>query len=826
MLEARVSPNGRYGSLRSRCRQAGVVSAAVLLLSLDVLTTGAQATPGHPGEPQPPKVVYTEDFENGVQRTPVLLTNYRGAPPLEETYTADKRFLENCDGNIVEFESNERKQATDCEEVAFNRVRQMAWVLGKLRNAANPKTNHAVSAYTDGGKVLPANSLQFETIKPIPLVTSSRFITFSVDAAETNCKHSHAELKFYLLNGASEIPTFTSPIDPCTDKNAKTIEPPELGTKPAEPFKAGTFAGNAATLFSGSALGIRMRNGQTSEDGNDASFDSIEVLDATPQLDKSFSPTVLAVGETSELTYTITNTSELAAKNGWSFSDALPAGLVVASPARASTTCTAPTTVTATGGGSSIAVTGNLAAEVNYCTVTVDVTSGKEGNYVNGPDDITKHAGIELPEEAPVTFSANADMQIEKSASPSPATPGTDETYTLQVKNNGPDTAENVVVSDRLPAGLSFVSGSPGCEPVELSRKLPPPPAGHRRRTTARGPGVSCALGDMAPGAHVTLTIVAHVASSVTEGFLNTAAVSSTTPDPEPANNEAAVDTPVPPEADLAIEKTASPSTVTAGGQVTYTLAVKNNGPNDATGVIVLDHPPPGLSILSAEPSQGTCVHASVVLCSLGQVLNGASAQILVTANIAPSASGALTNTATATGGQTDPNPANNTSSATIDVTPLTPARLPASEVLASITTAPAQGFSDLSIVKHVNHTTAHQGQHLTYTLTVTNNGLDDDPGVNVTDTWSLPLNTLSAHSTQGACNTGQPLTCALGTIKRGASATITIIAKAKQAGQERNTARVTGANRDPDLSNNQSSADTNILHRHRRPTPPPPVTG
>ncbi len=211
--------------------------------------------------------------------------------------------------------------------------------------------NHAVTAYTDGDGTLPANSVQFETVTPISLAASTRFITFSVDAAETNCKHSHAECKFYLLSGSLETPTFTSPIDPCTDKNAETFEPPKLGTKPSEPFKAGSFAGNDATLFNGSALGIRMRNGQTSEDGNDASFDNIEVLDASPQLDKSFSPSVLNVDETSLLTFTITNTSELAAKEGWSFKDALPAGLVVASPAAASSTCAAPTTVTAAAGG-------------------------------------------------------------------------------------------------------------------------------------------------------------------------------------------------------------------------------------------------------------------------------------------------------------------------------------------------------------------------------------------------------------------------------------------------------------------------------------------
>jgi uncharacterized repeat protein (TIGR01451 family) len=804
----------------------------VLLLGLSALTARAGATvPGHPGEPQSPTIVYSENFENGVGRTPVPLTTYTGAPPFLKKYTAANVFLKNCNGEIVEFESNERTKATDCAEVAFNRVRQLAWVLGKLRGV-DPTKNHAVTAYTDGGGTLPANSVQFETVTPISLIASTRFITFSVDAAETNCKHSHAEFKFYLLSGSLETPTFTTPIDPCTDKNSKTFEPPTLGTKPAEPFKAGSFVGNAATLFNGSALGIRMRNSQTSEDGNDASFDNVEALDATPQLDKSFSPAVLNVGAPSQLTFTITNTSELAAKNGWAFTDTLPTGLVVAAPAAAATTCTQPTTIKASAGEGTIAVAGNLAAGMNYCTVTVNVTSAEKGSYTNGPQDITNETGLNPPGPATVTFTTNADLQIEKSASPSPATPGTDETYTLQVTNKGPDTAENVVVADRLPPGLSFVSASPGCEPVGPTPITAPPrlPTGHRRRRlTEPGPEVKCTLGDMALGAHVTLTIVAHVASSVTEGFLNTATVSSPTPDPNLLNNAAAVVTPVPPEADLAIEKTASLSTVTAGGQVTYTLAIKNNGPHDATGVNVLDRPPPGLSIISAEPSQGTCVHANLVLCSLGQVLNGASAQILVTANVAPNASGALTNTAVVAGGQTDPNPTNNTSSARIDVTPLTPAPLPpaASEVLASVTTlaAPDQGFSDLSIVKHVDHTTAHPGQQLTYTLKITNKGIDDDPNVNVTDTSNLPLNIISARPTQGTCHTTQPLTCSLGTIKQNASATITIIAKAEQTGQEHNTAKVTGANRDPDLSNNQSSAETNIQHRHRS-SPPPPVTG
>lgn len=458
------------GLLPCRARLGPVALLVLCALAAGALPTAASGA-AHPrgvaaarlGIPQPPRVVYSEDFENGMARAPVLLSKYQGAPPLAEAYSAAPRFLENCNGFIVEFESNERAKKSDCEEVAYNRVRQMAWVLGQLRGV-NPLANHAVSAYTDGGvkNPLPANSVQFETLKPIPVAANGRFITFSVDAAETNCSHSHAALKFYLLNGAAEIPTFSSPIDPCTDKRAKVIEPPVLGTKASEPFKAGTFAGNAATLFTGTSLGIRMRNGQTSEDGNDAAFDNIQVLDATPQLEKSFSPEIVNVGGVSQLTFTITNTTELAAKEGWSFTDKLPAGLVVADPATGSTTCAAPTTITATAGGDSIAVKGSLAAEIAYCTVEVDVTSSKEGRYVNGPADVTE-TGLEPPEEAPVEFADNADLAIEKSAAPTPGKPGGEETFTLKVTNNGPDTAREVLVTDPLPAGLEFLSAKAPC---------------------------------------------------------------------------------------------------------------------------------------------------------------------------------------------------------------------------------------------------------------------------------------------------------------------------------------------------------------------------
>lgn len=791
-----------------------VALVLVLLVSLATATPAGAAPQGagragrallaRLGVPAAPRVVYKEDFEREMARAPVLLTNYQGAAPLSMTYGAAQRFLENCNGFIVEFESNERAKKTDCEEVAFNRVRQLAWVLGKLRGT-DPLANHAVAAYTDGKKILVANTVQFETLKPIPVNANGRFITFSVDAAETNCEKGHAEFKFYLLEGSTEIPTFTSPIDPCSNKRSEVIEPPTLGTK-AEPFKAGSFAGDAAKLFTGTSLGIRMRNGQTSETGNDAAFDNIEVLDATPQLDKSFDPEVLNVGAVSQLTYTITNTSELAAKEGWSFTDRLPEGLVVASPAVGSTTCAEPTTIGATAGGGTIAVKGTLAAEMASCTVVVNVTSDKEGTYVNGPDDVTE-TGIEPPNEAPVEFGDNADVAIEKSASPTPGRPGGEVTFTLKVTNNGPDTAKDVVVRDPIPEGLEFVSAKAPCAKV--------------------GEQVSCQLGSLANGDSRTLEFVGRIPTSAEEGVVNTATVTSTTPDPDPSNNTDTAAVPLLPEADVRITKIALPTHLTAGGHAAYMILVHNAGPSAATSVTVTDPIPRQLKLIAARPSQGTCDITYGLVCELGRIAAGGNAVILAAAQVSPDVGGKIPNTATVTEAEVDPHPEDNTSMAEIDVDPLTPQPLPPTPDAEApdVKGATAQSLADVGVVKRVNHAATKVGRTLTYTVLVTNHGPDTAVGVRLTDSWTLGMKVLSVHTTRGHCGSGEPLQCSLGNLKKNASAKVTVVAKVLRPGHQRNTAVVAADSRDPNLANNRSAAGT-VVRAVPHPQPKPIVTG
>jgi hypothetical protein len=120
---------------------------------------------------------------------------------------------------------------------------------------------------------------------------------------------------------------------------------------------------------------------------------------------------------------------------------------------------------------------------------------------------------------------------------------------------------------------------------------------------------------------------------------------------------------------DLAITKSAPPS-VTMGQNISYGITVTNNGPITATAVTVTDILPAGTSFISATPSQGTCSGTTTVTCTLGTMTNGANATVTIV--VAATTAGSITNTATVSGNQSDPNTADNTSSATTIVNTLT----------------------------------------------------------------------------------------------------------------------------------------------------------
>jgi uncharacterized repeat protein (TIGR01451 family) len=257
-------------------------------------------------------------------------------------------------------------------------------------------------------------------------------------------------------------------------------------------------------------------------------------------------------------------------------------------------------------------------------------------------------------------------------------------------------------------------------------------------------------------------------------------------------------------EADLKIEKQAGSAQVSPGGGVMYTLVVSNKGPDTATKAIVSDAIPKGLTVVSAQPSQGECKVAGAIDCSLGTILKGGSAQILVSAKVAGNASGTIKNCANVSAKQADPDHSNNADCAEIPVVVPPPS-------------TPPPPF-DLEVVKKVNHTHAVVGQPLTYTLTVTNKGPGVAPNAMLNDTSTTPLRVVSAKPSVGKCGKAIPLHCSLGTIAVGAKVTIKVVAMPELAGgKQQNTATATGEGTDTDPANNVHAAKVSAKPVHLR---------
>ena len=273
-----------------------------------------------------------------------------------------------------------------------------------------------------------------------------------------------------------------------------------------------------------------------------------------------------------------------------------------------------------------------------------------------------------------------ADLVLTKTDSPDPVLPGGTLTYTLTVTNNGTSGTYNVVLIDTLSANTTFLSSTPGAPVCTYSAGV-----------------VTCNLGCMEAGAQQTVTIQVRVANNAPPTITNNATVTSAVTDPSP--NSAPATTTVTQVADLEVVKTATAATVLTGAPVTYLLTVRNTGPSTATGVVLLDTLPAGMSFVSSTPGSPTCTHsAGIVSCNLGSL--GALApplSVSITANA--TSPGTWVNSATVASAEVDPDTASNTDEVTVVVSD-PPERLP---VFAATSTGGALAGTGRNVLQWTN---------------------------------------------------------------------------------------------------------------------------
>jgi uncharacterized repeat protein (TIGR01451 family) len=225
-----------------------------------------------------------------------------------------------------------------------------------------------------------------------------------------------------------------------------------------------------------------------------------------------------------------------------------------------------------------------------------------------------------------------ADLSLAMTTSFPNVDVGQTTSFTLNLLNSGPDTATNVVVTDRLPIGLVFVSATPTQGSYDPATGL-------------------WTVGTVPAGTTAIMQVTAIVTG--TTAITNTAEVTAADqrdPDSTPNNNNPAEDdedsvTITPQVADLSLAMTVDNPQVTVGQPVTFTLNVNNAGPATATNVRVTDQLPQGLTFLRATPA-GVYNSANGVW-TVGTLGNGASASLQITARVESTTP--ITNTAEVT---------------------------------------------------------------------------------------------------------------------------------------------------------------------------------
>ena len=336
-----------------------------------------------------------------------------------------------------------------------------------------------------------------------------------------------------------------------------------------------------------------------------------------------------------------------------------------------------------------------------------------------------------------------ADLQLNKSSNLINANYGDIVIWTLKITNNGPNVGTGIRLKDLIPDGLIILS----CDDENYNKKT----------------GI-LNIDSLNMGESKIINIKTLVNKTGT--FINEASVSGNEYDWDLKNNNDSAGINVNPSADLAVEILVNDTNPKFNSLVKWTLRVTNNGPDEATGVVVCDLLSKDLIYLSSTGNYDV----KSGLWNIGTLERGKSVSIDIVTLV--NKTGKIANDASVSGKEYDWNLTNNYDNQSIDV-----------EVCA-----------DLAIEKLVNDTNPKFNSLVEWTLRVTNNGPDTATGVVVCDI--LPEGLISIDkSFNGTWNVGK--------LFNNQTKELTIICLVNKTGKLVNIADIAGNEYDCNLTNN-----------------------
>ena len=348
---------------------------------------------------------------------------------------------------------------------------------------------------------------------------------------------------------------------------------------------------------------------------------------------KTFNPAAVSSGGKATVTVRVSNSGAVAL-TGLGLTDPLPAGMLLANPPAAYSTCAGPVTVTGAAGAGSVAMTGASLAGGGSCDLVFDVVATGAANWTNTlpAGNIFADGGVvnTTPVVGTLLFGAPSPLSVAKATNPGTLTfPGQVSRMTVTITGGG------TAVSGMAVTDFFTTNGTAGGTPNGM--EITPNPAG---LTTCPG-GVATALpgstrfslsvATLAAGASCTLAF--NVSSTAVGGITNLIPAGAITTD-QGLTNTGAASTSLSTQANLGVTKNFIPGVVKPGQRARLRINFYNATALPLVNVGVTDNLPAGLVVPSGANPSSTCIGATVSAPAANQVrISGASV---------PAASGAV----------------------------------------------------------------------------------------------------------------------------------------------------------------------------------------
>ena len=363
--------------------------------------------------------------------------------------------------------------------------------------------------------------------------------------------------------------------------------------------------------------------------------------------------------------------------------------------------------------------------------------------------------------------SPTADLSVMATAVDDTVDPGGIATFGFLVTNLGPSVAHGVLFEIPIPGNYEVTDVPDIC--------------------TVNGTiSIQCDIGflDVSSGAfsdnsQLIITGVVRPDSGTSLALTGTATMNSVATDPVSSNNSATASSVVDVRADLVVVTGLSQSSPVPGLATDLYVSAYNGGPSTATTPVVTVTVPAGFAPMTSDDSACVLTTATVMTCTLADLLPGATHEIEISGAFAAAATGAQTFTTTIASSIFDPVLGNNTSTLTPTLAPL----------------------ADLEITGYQTPTEFVGAAVGTYTITVVNNGPSTAIDGSVTITLDPDLTSVA-----GGCLGFTVVTCLVPwPLAPGASHQFVLQANVAPVPSPpiSTVAAVTSATSDPDLSNN-----------------------